>query len=73
MAKIGKDKVKHALCSCAISIFLGLPAAMVAGFAWEANDKRHGGKIDTGDLLADLAGAVPGWALHLFLMWQCWH
>lgn len=70
--KIAKDKIKHAACGAAIGLFGGIICAIFVAITWEINDKRHGGYMDFGDMLATIIGALPTSALYYWLMWQCW-
>lgn len=66
--KIGKDKLQHAIVSAAICVtlkcVLGLPLAVIltltVGVGKEIWDKKSGGKVDFGDLLADVVGIIIG-------------
>lgn len=66
--KIGKDKLQHAIVSALICAVLkcvvGLPLAviltLIVGVGKEIWDKKSGGKVDFGDLLADVVGIIIG-------------
>lgn len=65
------DKVLHALVGAAIAatpvkVEYSLGLVVVAAVAKEVYDSRHGGKFDTKDALATIAGGAP----IIYLRWE---